>query len=662
MTFHPPEKPNLKYRSDIDGLRAVAVLAVVGFHSFPNFFKAGFFGVDVFFVISGFLISSIIYDELEGGHFLFVNFYARRARRIFPALIVVLTASLAFGWTSLMPDEYTQLGEHVAASAGFFLNMILWHESGYFDTAAAAKPLLHIWSLGVEEQYYIVWPAILMAAWTFKKLIQPLLIIGIAVSFFFSAWASFRHPALAFYLLPSRFWELMSGALLAKTSRPGNVRDSRQGFLSNDMKSFLCIFLIVASMLVIGPARHYSALWALMPVIGTLLIVWGGPLALINRHVLSHRYFVAVGLISYPLYLWHWPLLSLARVLEAQTPSPAVRLTLVFISFVLAWLTYKYVESPMRFGSHKNAKAAALCAVLAVVGVTGYITYQQNGFPQRHVVDLNVDAISTTLGAGNELVEPGCGVPKESESLFMWCFHDKRDAPHFAVWGDSHAYALYWGLVRESSVEERWLLIGEPSCPPMVGVDISEDCTAANHVALTSLISNDDIKLVLLGGAKRDISDQQYRPTGENKPTSDSGYYGLSRSIEALQKAGKRVAIVIDNPTLPDPKECMTSRVTTIGILNKTLPHKINPNCSITYRDYLASTADYRRMISRLQERFPALLIYDPSHLLCDESADTCAISKNGMYLYSFGDHLSDYANGLIARKIIPAIDHADRQ
>jgi peptidoglycan/LPS O-acetylase OafA/YrhL len=200
-----------KYRADIDGLRALAVLSVIGFHAFSFLNKGGFIGVDIFFVISGFLISTIIFDSLERDSFSFVEFYIRRIKRIFPALLLVLTASFIFGWFVLLPDEYKQLGQHIAGGAGFVSNFILWNESGYFDNAAITKPLLHLWSLGIEEQFYICWPLLLAFVWKRKwSFVAVTAIIGI-ISFAVNIYTLNKNSITAFYLPTSRFWELMIG-------------------------------------------------------------------------------------------------------------------------------------------------------------------------------------------------------------------------------------------------------------------------------------------------------------------------------------------------------------------------------------------------------------------------------------------------------------------
>ena len=359
-----------KYRADIDGLRAVAVLSVVGYHAAPMWAMGGFVGVDIFFVISGFLISTIIFENLQRGSFSFIEFYSRRIRRIFPALIVVLAACFAFGWFTLFDDEFKQLGKHIAGGAGFISNLVLWNESGYFDNAASTKPLLHLWSLGIEEQFYIVWPLLLWAA--FKKKLNWFVVISVivAVSFAWNLYSARNNPISDFYSPQTRFWELLVGSMLAcarllnqnaltifgqKTADLLRRIVPAQAQISNaivfrNFVSTLGVLSIATSVVLIANDKHYPGAWAMLPTLGTAMVIAAGTQAWFNRSVLASRILVWLGLISYPLYLWHWPLLTFTRIFENETPKGVIRLEVVVISIVLSWVTYRLVERPSRFG------------------------------------------------------------------------------------------------------------------------------------------------------------------------------------------------------------------------------------------------------------------------------------------------------------------------
>ena len=375
-----------KYRSDIDGLRAIAVLAVVIFHGFPNFIGSGFIGVDIFFVISGFLISNIVLESLQNGTFSFVEFYSRRIKRIFPSLALVLITCLVFGWFALLADELNQLGKHTAAGAGFISNLVLWSEAGYFDNSAETKPLLHLWSLGIEEQFYIAWPLLLWLTWRRKLNVIFIIVIGATISFVLSVKGVKVDPIASFYSPQTRFWELMVGSLLAWLSAYSiNLNFCNRKNLSSvswlrivkkisNLSSILGLLLLIYGFWKIEKSFSFPGQWALIPVCGAALIILGGPSAWVNRTILSNKFLVWVGLVSFPLYLWHWPILSFGRILYNETPSLEFRLIAVFISFLLAWLTLKIVEKPFRFGAMRNRlKVSILCCCIFGIGIAGFI-------------------------------------------------------------------------------------------------------------------------------------------------------------------------------------------------------------------------------------------------------------------------------------------------
>jgi len=321
-----------KYRPDIDGLRAVAILSVVGFHIFPEKIPGGFTGVDIFFVISGFLISTIIFSSLERDRFSLVEFYIRRIRRIFPALILVMIVCLAVGWFALIAYDFKPLGLHIAAGAGFVSNYVLWKESGYFDRAATAKPLLHLWSLAVEEQFYIFWPLLLSFVWK-KKWRFISIVIGIAIfSFAINIYLTGSYQNASFYLPVARFWELMTGGVLAfiVLHRPDLNSRYKNG------QSVLGIALVALGVVLLNKQSAFPGWWALLPSIGAFLIISAGPEACLNRTLFSFKPMVWIGLISYPLYLWHWPILSYLRITRGE-PSLKLKIFVIGISILLAW-------------------------------------------------------------------------------------------------------------------------------------------------------------------------------------------------------------------------------------------------------------------------------------------------------------------------------------
>lgn len=311
----------LSYRPDIDGLRAFAVLAVIIYHAFPYSLPGGFVGVDVFFVISGFLISRIMFESLQSGDFSFSDFYARRIKRIFPALIVVLSVSFAFGWFVLFDDEFKQFGNHALRATVFLSNFILWHESGYFDNAAETKPLLHLWSLGIEEQFYIFWPPIAWLIWRFKNVRWQAMCIFLVASFCWNVYQSKNDLTHDFYSPLTRFWELLCGAALAyrvvTTSGSNNVFNDIWS-RSVEVRTLVGGLLLCAAIFWIDADKRFPGFWALFPVVGAMLLISGGGVTWTSEVLLANRAAVWLGTISYPLYLWHWPIFSYARIIEGD--------------------------------------------------------------------------------------------------------------------------------------------------------------------------------------------------------------------------------------------------------------------------------------------------------------------------------------------------------
>jgi peptidoglycan/LPS O-acetylase OafA/YrhL len=385
------------YRPDIDGLRAVAVLSVVGYHAFPNWIPGGFVGVDIFFVISGYLITTILLSNLAADRFSIANFYGRRIKRIFPALILVLIFSAVVGWFSLFAFEYEALGTQIAATSAFVSNFLLWSEAGYFAKAAETKPLLHLWSLAIEEQFYIFWPIFLLVVWRIRLNVIWTFVAALAASFAFNIHTLHSDPVADFYSPLARFWELLAGAILAELTlnTPAwfaiaegrfNVAISHRCRINmrvSDLKAPVGLALIVVAVFALNQNSHFPGYFALLPVIGACLIISARQKSWSNDVLLSGRAMVWIGLISYPLYLWHWPLLSFARIISGKVPSPGIALLLVLASIVFATMTFLFIERPIRLSSLTPAKIVAVISALGAIGGAGYYTSANAGFPSR---------------------------------------------------------------------------------------------------------------------------------------------------------------------------------------------------------------------------------------------------------------------------------------
>lgn len=365
----------LRYRPDIDGLRAIAILSVLIFHAFPQYLPGGFVGVDIFFVISGYLITTIILSSLQNDTFTFGDFYKRRVLRIFPALLLVLTFVSLIAWLYFLPSEFRNYSKHLFSSTLFASNITLFNEVGYFDSKAEVKPLLHFWSLGIEEQFYIFWPVILIFTFRKKKdfLISALLIF--LISFTVNRLRVRSHPEEIFFLLHGRFWELLIGGILAWYL---NFTESFR--ISSRVRNSVSLFgliLILFSLIYLSKKNSFPGSWALAPTLGAAFLILAGPNAWLNKNILSRKVLVYIGLISYPLYLWHWPLLSFLYIFKVQFSFLNV-ISALILTLLLAVLTFELVEKPLRKISLENKtrltfSLAGLTMIIMFTGLAGYI-------------------------------------------------------------------------------------------------------------------------------------------------------------------------------------------------------------------------------------------------------------------------------------------------
>ena len=644
------------YRPDIDGLRAIAVGSVVLFHAFPWMVPGGFVGVDVFFVISGFLITTNILGGLTNDTFTIRGFYDRRVRRIFPALAVVLASTYALGWVSLFDKEFEQLGKHVAGGAFFVSNLFLWAEAGYFDTASEVKPLVHLWSLGIEEQFYIVWPLLLWGMFRFGRRVGS----NVVVSTILLLVASFLLGLLAldsvggYYSPISRFWELLIGALLASVAfRHGPVH-LRIGVQRTHAVASLGMILVIVPMFTLDGNSSFPGWNALPPTLGAALLIASGPQSWWGRHLLSRRLMIGIGLISYPLYLWHWPLLVYARIITSDVPSAVVRTGAVVLSVLLAYLTYRLIERPLRFHRRRRTVVAGLVAAVVIIGGVGAFTFQQNGISQRRFNDINI-AIDPGEVRDIDLISSfGCGLPFDIEVLFADCRTDVRGSATYALIGDSKATTLIGGFIRTSRDDRYWTILGGTlglgSAVPLISDEPAHERFQPLIVpAVDTVIADPRIDVVVLQGAVRAMF--EYPVETEFTWLPDSPLYdkvesALRETVRRLTDGGKKVVLLVDNPALAAPEDC-SERRSTIGFLNALLVTD-NPTCSTTRTQFLSDTEKYRSMLDRIASDVGASVsVFDTTDVFCD---DICDHIVNGVRLYSYTDHPSDDAADLVGR------------
>jgi peptidoglycan/LPS O-acetylase OafA/YrhL len=605
------------YRPDIDGLRAVAVAAVVLGHAFPSLAPGGFIGVDVFFVISGFLISSVILRSRDRGRFSALAFYQGRVRRIFPSLILVLLACLVFGWYSLWFEEFRQLCKHTFSASAFVSNVALWREAGYFDTASEQKPLLHLWSLGVEEQFYLLWPLVLVLTFSRRMWCGATLSVAIAGSFLWNVLWTFTSPTSAFYLLQCRLWELAAGGLLAVVSLqaqlPGGPRLRQWGAAAG-------LALLGIATWLLSPAA-FPGWWALLPTVGTLLLIAAGPEAAVNR-VLSLRPVVFVGLISYPLYLWHWPMLAFARIIAGGTPALGVRVVMIVASPLLAWLTYRMIEMPIRRSRHP-AIVLALVAVMGVTGLFGLAVYRGD-LGRAGKAPLPYEDDFVTFGAFVAGFRP-CTGPETSER----CVQAGDGRVDAAIVGDSHADQLFPGIA-QLDARRNWSLMSTASCPPAIGTSSLRGtparCIDRNERVTAALVDHPSIRVVVLTFSFG-------YPTADLESIID----GVGHTVSVLLRGGKEVVLYQDIPVLPFQPADQVPR-----------PFRPRDVPSVVPRQAaLDLQPPYRAAFVRLQMRYPAIQIFDPVPSLCD--ASTCTAYRQGHSLYFDSNHLSIAGSAYVA-------------
>lgn len=478
----------MDYRREIDGLRALAVLPVIFFHAGFETFRGGFVGVDIFFVISGYLITSIILAEKQAGTFTIINFYERRARRILPALFVVMLACLPFAWLWLTPADMRTFLKSLVAVSFFVSNIFFNKQADYFASDAELNPLLHTWSLAVEEQYYVFFPVFLMLAWRLgQRRIAYLLGVVAILSFSLAQWGVFSRPSSVFYLMPTRIWELLIGALIAfMFFNKGNRYFDKSVSQTSSMVGLL---LITYAVLVFDKQTPFPGVYALVPTIGAgLIIIFASPQTLVGK-LLGTRLFVGVGLVSYSAYLWHQPLFAFARHVRVDGPDKVQAAILATVAIVLAYFSWKYVETPFRNKRQFNRRqifryGAAGSALLVAIGLTGRIT---NGFDnrvsneQRFVLSFEQYDYANAYRFGTCLLDPSQNYSDFKEDCRVGTVGNGT-----LIWGDSHAAALSFGLRKTASNVIQYTT---GACPPIKDmlVNGSPRCKEINNYVLDEI-------------------------------------------------------------------------------------------------------------------------------------------------------------------------------
>lgn len=668
---------SVNYRSDIDGLRAFAVIAVIFFHFFPNSLKGGFIGVDIFFVISGFLISSILFKQFESNSFSLLNFYERRIKRIFPALLLVLIATLGIGGHVLFTAEYEQLGKHVVGGAAFISNLVLWSEAGYFDVASESKPLLHLWSLGIEEQFYIIWPLLLWSMYRLRKNPLTLLFLLAGISFALNVYMTNYDKTAAFYSPQTRFWELLIGAICAYyTLHPEYMhklwcyRLLKQTVQMNDNKWKNCLsvvgFIILLVSVFATRDKFFPGFIALFPTLGALFLIVSSNDAWVNRTILSARPLVWIGLISYPLYLWHWPLLVFSQLAEGGALSIEIRIGLIALSMLLAWATYIFIEKPIRFGAYGRLKAILLTALMVIIGILGYALYQGHSFillksHLRSVVDDR-----TIIRSDSSIACTDIEYAYQKEDAWFCQFGEDKTADLFIL-GDSHTSHLTPAFQRYAERSGQTVLMTASSgCPPLLGIQSmrgtawkeKHNCQALNERIFEYVVTHNIPNVLLTGrwtyytGSITKPGEFNYISMDETQENTrdfsrESFIHGLNETVKRYTKAGVKVIVLADTPQQPNAPRDMIRKA---AYQNVPLNH------------FAISNTEHQKNQSWVNAQLSSVTkdkahFIDLTATLCDEAV--CSLINENDSLYHDDDHLSQAGALFVYPTLHKALDQA---
>ena len=629
----------LKYRAEIDGLRALAIFAVIGFHFFPGRISGGFVGVDVFFVISGYLITGTLIDNTRAENFFILGFYERRIKRLFPALLLVFFATLVIGWYGLLSDELKFLGKHITAGSLFVSNFVYWQEAGYFDADAISKPLLHLWSLSVEEQYYLVWP---LAVYIIVKYIDKghyYLLGTILLSLVYSVYAVNNDQTVGYYSPFSRFWEFGVGSLLVFWERSKPQENSHLTRLINEFTVILAVSMILLSVVLLTDEASFPGVTAIPSVLGTVLLLGVGAKSDFNRFVFGNKIAIWFGKISYPLYLWHWPILSIGYLYYSEFPSRTYRVAGVFLAIIIAWLTYELIEKRVRFNRKRGVAYLLLLANFAI-GYAGYVTFKNEGFPEREVLQSTYFSSEARRQffwqySNNPQCLTDYQFPRVSELKWWFCMKSDTQPTTVAIIGDSFANQLYPGFTSNPRLENHtFLSIGtcdfalKPSTNDPRNPCYKELAMDQERFIDRILRESKAIKYIIIDGIQRKQT-QEY----------------IERFIEKVKVLESQGKIVITfKPHLKadfHPKACFSRPL-----------RKIARDCSfsVTVRDELDEA------VSPLFEELEAQnvgLIFDPNDVFCTKQK--CSWVRDNMPLHrDITGHMSEFASRVLQEYFTP--------
>lgn len=618
----------MQYRREIDGLRAVAVLPVILFHAGFSVFSGGYVGVDVFFVISGYLITSILIIELEQGDFSIARFYERRARRILPALFVVMFACLPFAYMWMLPSQLEDFSASVVTVILSLSNIFFLSQVDYFAPSAELQPLLHTWSLAIEEQYYFLFPLLLLALRRFRRQVAVIVVLLLILfSFVFAEWAWRENAGRSFFFTLTRFWEIGAGTICAFMTVGRAQR-------SSNVLSALGLALIVFAIFAYNDSTPFPSVYTLVPVVGTALVILFAAQDTWVARLLSLRAFVGIGLISYSAYLWHQPLFAFARLRSLTEPSHALMAALAVASLLLAWVTWYWVELAFRkrtntlLATRRSVFAAsgAVGAVFVAVGLAGYIG---KGFENRTRNGTSLADLDVRVAVNHGLYADCEGAFNKSENCFT------SIEPNVLLWGDSFAMHLAQGLIAsEPSVELQQHTMSV--CTPVLGMahvgggygeDWAERCIEFNNQVFNWLLAHDSVDVVVLSSPfSQLLSSSVLLNDGTllHDPEISFVANAIIDTAEAIRSTGARVLIVSPTPSSGwDNGQCLMRSV--YFALDEA-------SCNFA----LQTDTKPFLLLKEVEDEVPVYWLYED---FCDDGV--CDVMQDGVFIYRDVGHLS---------------------
>lgn len=645
----------MKYRSEIDGLRALAVIPVILFHAGFELFSGGFVGVDVFFVISGYLITTILIEDIENKRFSIIRFYERRARRILPALFFIMLICLPFAWMWMLPNQVEFFSRSLVAVSLFASNILFWREAGYFDAAAEEKPLLHTWSLAVEEQYYLLFPIFLIVAWRFgKNKVFWMIVVMAAISLLISEWGWRNQPNANFYLAPSRAWELLAGSISAFIVQ-------KHGVQKNNLFALLGLVAILFSIFVYDESVPFPSIYTLVPILGVVLLILYADKDTLAAKLLSFKAFVGLGLISYSAYLWHQPLFAFARISNHQFQSDYLMLVLSFVSIFLAYFTWKYIEAPMRHRDivkQKNIFQMSIFGILffCVIGLFGHKT---EGF-QDYILNGSELSIYKSIKRSSE---------DDCEGGISSCIKITNDINKKSILllGDSNAYHFSKGL-REiaDDLDYSYVQLTKGNCTPLNNfyrLDrppvASQRCRNFNQNLTDSIAKSENkIDVVVISSAWllyyygdrlfRELVNERDIPAISEVKISLNGIDEIpiqqrtevfesyfNNTFSFLESNAKKVIVI--GPMPP-------------AVINFSKKEILKNQEVVSAKEFHSQSSELEDILFKKSSDFNFSYI-DIADLMCD--LDSCRVTSEGLMLYGDSIHFSDFGQSHIMKPIL---------